>query len=122
MNQLIKISFLLFCVSLVTAIDINADVDKVYTDCGTNIDCAEQKFVSIIDRVDDTENLELLDGVKLVKKEEFNKVETARGNEGLLDRAARYISEHEIKIEAPKVIQSAARALSSGINFKQMLL
>lgn len=94
---------------------IEDGIEKVYSECGTNVDCAEQKLVSLIDRVDSNENLDIFDGVKVVKKLDAKiDQEVPAGNEDLIQRAVRYLGSHELKIEAPKLIENGARALSSG--------
>ncbi|GLV32663.1 Osiris 14 [Carabus blaptoides fortunei] len=74
-------------------------LEKVYETCVDDVKCAEEKVINLIDDYDTKPSVEMLDGVLTINKvgEELPVV----NNEGALDRAVRYLSNHELKFKLP---------------------
>lgn len=77
-------------------------------DCGDSVSCEEKKLVSLVDQFDSARSVSILgDAVQLERTGDS----TAGSEEGLVERALRYLQNHELKIKVP---QEAVRSLVSG--------
>lgn len=106
-----KIFILAFCVALTAAIPDEAEFEK----CGDDFKCAEDKLISIVDEYDSKASLSIVGDVVTVEK--TNDLQTvSTENEGLYERVARYLSNHQVKFNFPQNSR-AGRTITEGTFF-----
>lgn len=83
--------------------------EELYEKCGDSYQCAEQEIIKVVNEFDKPETTVLGDAVVIEKSQN---VSTApRSAENLVDRIARYVQEHQLRIKFPA---DSARQLFSG--------
>lgn len=90
--------------------------EELYKKCGDSYQCAEQEIIKVVDEFDKPEMPILGDAVVIEKN--LNVTTAPRSTENLVDRIARYVQEHELRIKFPA---DSARQLFSG-NYVNMLI
>lgn len=102
-----QLVILAFCVTFSFA----DPLEKVYETCSDDVKCAEEKVINLIDEYDTKPSVEILGGVVTIDRvaEQLPIV----NNEGALDRAVRYLSNHELKFKLPLNTRNG-RSLFSG--------
>ncbi|XP_045474161.1 uncharacterized protein LOC123680358 [Harmonia axyridis] len=95
--------------------------EDVYSSCGDSYHCVEKRLVKLVDGLDGQSNVSVLgDMVSLRKNDE--QFEAPRAEEDLLERCARFLANHEIRLKLPSDVSKSLIQESRSSKIKKILL